>query len=56
MPLSIPSPTPATFTHLIHSFAADEVLTEEHLREVCDDLKVDLLLAKTAFGVWLSHS
>jgi len=41
MPLSIPSPTPATFTHLIHSFAADEVLTEEHLREVCDDLKVD---------------
>ena len=41
MPFSIPSPTPATFTHLIHSFAAEEVLTEDHLRQVCDDLKVD---------------
>ena len=49
MPLSIPSPTPATFTHLIHSFAADEVLTEEHLREVCDDLKVDFASGEDCF-------
>ncbi len=41
MSFSLPPPTAATFTHLVHSLAAEEVLSENHLREVCADLKID---------------
>jgi putative transposase len=41
MPFSIPTPTSPTFTHLSNSFAADDVLTDGHLQEVCDELNLD---------------
>jgi hypothetical protein len=41
MPFSFPTPTQATFTHLSHSFAAEDVLTAAHLLEVCDELDID---------------
>jgi len=48
LPVTALIPVPL-LTHLIHSFAADEVLTEEHLREVCDDLKVDFASGEDCF-------
>jgi putative transposase len=46
MPFYFQQPTPPTFVHLAHSIGADDapgfdVLTDAHLREVCDDLGVD---------------
>jgi putative transposase len=41
MPFSFPKPTPATFTHLSNSFAAEDVLSADHLQEVCDELHID---------------